>query len=140
MLFLALAGRWIARTAAGAWRAVSSSKTLQWILAGVIAALVALFTLKRALDKTRQAGRREGREEILDKIERDTKNAVKRIAEAERRIEKEHGPAPVFEDNGDGEGLTTDDLNRRELERLRKRAEDDPRNRGNPRSTPRSDI
>lgn len=140
MIFLAIAWRWIARAAGGAWRALETSKPLRWIAAGAVALFVAVFTFKRAVEKAKREGRREGREEILDRIERDTKNAVQKIEEAERQITREVGPPDVFEDAGDGKGLTTDDYNGRELERVRRKSEGDPRNRGNPRTLPRDPV
>lgn len=118
-------------------RAVKGSKTLQYIAAGLVAALVFFFGVKRAVNKARREGAEEGKEKILDRIERDSKHAIEKIEEAGRDLQEEIGPAPVYEDSGDGRGLVSDDLNSRELERLRQRTEGDPRNRRNPREDPR---
>lgn len=140
MLFFAAAWRWISGAFRSAAKAVAESRPLQYLIVGLAVVAGVIFGVKRAVNKARKAGERAGRETILDKIEKDTKHVVQEIERAERQVERELGRPPVFEDRGDGEGLSTDDLNARELERLRQRSEADPRNRGNPRSTPRPDV
>ena len=140
MLFFAAAWRWIAGAFRSAAKAVAESRPLQYLIVALAVVAGVVFGVKRAVNKARKAGERAGRETILDKIEKDTKNVVQKIERAERQVERELGRPPVFEDRRDGKGLSTDDLNARELERLRQRSETDPRNRGNPRSTPRSDV
>lgn len=140
MLFLVSAWRWISGAARSAGSAIANSKALQWALIGLATLAAVIFGVKRAVHKARKAGERAGRETIIDKIEKDTKHVLQEIEAAERGIERDLGRPPVFEDKGDGEGLTTEDLNTRSLERLRERAREDTRNRGNPRSTPRPDV
>lgn len=140
MLFIFSAWQWLAGGASKLWRTVTASKPLTYAALGIVGALALIFGYRRAIAKAKKMGAEEREEEIFDKIERDTKDAIRKIEEAERKHEAAAGPPPVFEDRGDGEGLTTDDLNSRELERLRERADDDPRNRKNPRSTPRLDV
>jgi flagellar biosynthesis/type III secretory pathway M-ring protein FliF/YscJ len=137
MLAIAAFFRWFTGGLSRAWRTIAASKPLTYLLVGTLALLAAVFGVKRALRKARKAGADEREEKIFDRIERDTKDAIEKIETAERELSKEIGQAPDFEDTGDGRGLTTDDLNSRELERLRQRAAADPRNRGNPRTDPR---
>lgn len=137
MLVILGAWRAFSGAAAGAWRAVAASRPLQYALAGLAGFLLVVFGIRRAVKQAKAAGAAEREETIFDQIERDTKDAIEKIETAERDISQAIGPAPVFEDAGDGRGLTTDDLNSRELERLRSRAETDHRNRGNPREDPR---
>lgn len=137
MLALIAFWRWISGAARGAWRAVKASKPLTWTLIGLATLAAIVFGYRRAIAKAKKLGAEEREEQIIDRIERDTKNAIHKIEEAERELSQAIGPAPVYEDHGDGGGLTTDDLNARELERLRQRAADDPRNRRNPRTDPR---
>jgi hypothetical protein len=137
MLALIAFWRWISGAAVSAWRTVRASKPLTYALVGLATLAAIVFGYRRAIAKAKKLGAEEREEQIIDRIERDTKNAVNKIEEAERELSKEIGNAPVYEDHGDGRGLTTDDLNSRELERLRQRAEADPRNRANPRQDPR---
>lgn len=134
------AWRLISAGALTAWRTVKASKPLTWTLIGLAFLAALLFGHRRAIKNAKRAGAREEREQIVDKIEKDTKHAIEKIEEAEREITRNLGPPPVFEDKGEGEGLESDPYNARQLERLQKRADDDPRNRGNPRSTPRPDV
>jgi hypothetical protein len=137
MLALIAFWRWISGAAVSAWRTVRASKPLTYALVGLATLAAIVFGYRRAIAKAKKLGAEEREEQIIDRIERDTKNAVNKIEEAERELSQAIGPAPVYEDHGDGGGLTTDDYNARQLERLRKRAEADPRNRGNPRQDPR---
>lgn len=136
-----LAGFWasISSGAAIAWRAVLKSQTLQ-ILIGLA---LFLWGANRVIKQTKKAGIREGERRTLDRIEEETRNAVRKIEEKERKIERQIGPAPIYEDEGGGEGLTTDDYNAREyerLKRLRRYTETDPDNRRNPREDPDRDL
>ena len=137
MLVILGAWRAISGAAGGAWHAVAASRHLQYALAGITGVLLVLFGIRRAVKKAKAAGAAEREETIFDQIERDTKNAIEKIETAERDISQAIGPAPVYQDAGDGRGLVSDDLNSRELERLRSRAETDNRNRRNPREDPR---
>lgn len=119
-------------------RAVKGSRTLQIIAGAIVAGLIAFFGIDRAIKKARREGEEKGKQTILDRIEEDSKHALEKIEEAGRDLSQEIGPAPVYEDAGDGRGLVSDDLNSRERNRLRELAAGDPRNRGNPREDPRS--
>ena len=136
-LFLA-AWQTLTAAASGAVRALKASRPLRWTVGIIAAGLAALIGLNIALKRARAAGARERETQIIDRVERDTKNAIEKIEEAERNISAEIGAPPVYADTGDGRGLTTDDLNQREFERLRQRAAKDDRNRRNPREDPRS--
>ena len=138
--FVLGAWRLISAGASTAWRTVKASKPLQYFLIGLATLAALIFGYRRAIKNAKRAGAREEREQIVDKIEKDTKNVIEKIEEAEREVIRELGPPPVIEERREGEGLESDPFNARQLERLQERANNDPRNRGNPRSTPRSDV